>query len=164
MTDGLGLLDEQRRRRSVRHIPTPRNPPRNTPVNVVAPTSQPQEGVGEQSAQEPGLRALEPVDKPPTRQAKPRARTADTSAPAGKDSAVQEPTIKMSIYLENSDDLYLENITHAGKTGRDRIAISRSAIVRLALQRLAATMSTDEIVNELRKSGSEHQGRGRKRR
>ncbi|GAA3705001.1 hypothetical protein GCM10022204_23050 [Microlunatus aurantiacus] len=60
--------------------------------------------------------------------------------------------------------LYLEEITHAGKTSRPRIAISRSAIVRLALERLAATMTTDDIVDQLRKTGDEHQGKGRKRR
>ena len=77
---------------------------------------------------------------------------------------MQQPTIKMSIYLEASDDLYLEEIAHAGKTGRPKVAISRSAIVRLALERLANTMTTDEIVNELRGRGDEHQGSGRKRR
>src|SRR3954447_4039780 len=78
--------------------------------------------------------------------------------------AVQEPTVKMSIYLEPSDDLYLEEIAHTGKTTRPRVAISRSAIVRLALEQLAKAMSTDEIVAELRTRGSQHQGRGRKRR
>jgi hypothetical protein len=145
MPDGLSMLDEKRERRT-RNIPSPRNPPRATPVEVaelIIPTRP--------TAPEP-----EPAPARTT-----ESRAAKVTMP---EQTVQEPTIKMSIYLEASDDLYLEEITHAGKTSRPRIAISRSAIVRLALGRLAATMTTDDVVAELRKTGDEHQGSGRKRR
>lgn len=155
MPDGLSMLDEKRKSRS-RSIPSPRNPPRATPVQVAdlapaaaptqteAPVAKPQPVTAQVAAPKPVAEAKEKV--------------------ATQEPAVQEPTIKMSIYLEASDDLYLEEITHAGKTSRPRIAISRSAIVRLALERLAATMTADEIVDQLRKTGDEHQGAGRKRR
>ena len=152
MTDGLSMLDEKRKSRS-RTIPSPRNRPRATPVQVTdltapaAPAEEPAPGV------EPEPTPADPAPQPPA-----------AEKPAAAEQAVAEPTIKMSIYLEASDDLYLEEITHAGKTSRPRIAISRSAIVRLALERLAATMTADEIVDQLRKTGEEHQGAGRKRR
>lgn len=156
MTDGLSMLDEKRKSRS-RSIPSPRNRPRSTPVQVaeVAPVSAPATGEAA-AATEP-----EPVAVP---EAPPKPAPAAKEKPSAGESAVPEPTIKMSIYLEASDDLYLEEITHAGKTSRPRIAISRSAIVRLALERLAATMTADEIVDQLRRTGDEHQGAGRKRR
>ena len=138
MTDGLGMLDEQRQRRA-RSIPTPKHPPRSKPVALVE-VSHPESIEGEVTAQ------AAKVARPPK------------TAPAAV-----EPTVKMSIYLEPSDDLYLEEITHAGKTSRPRVAISRSAIVRLALEQLAKTMTTEQIVSELRGRGST-QGKGRKRR
>jgi hypothetical protein len=147
MTDGLGILDEQRQRRA-RSIPAPRNPPRSTPVGILelSPRSE-SEPVGSETAI-------------PTAESEPKVGTAKPQ----RSAAAQEPTVKMSIYLEPSDDLYLEEIAHTGKTSRPRVAISRSAIVRLALEQLAKTMTTDEIVKELRTRGSQHQGRGRKRR
>lgn len=144
MPDGLSMLDEKRERRT-RRIPTPRNPPRATPVEVAELTP---------------TRGAAPEPEPAPARA-PETTAAKVTMP---EQTVQEPTIKMSIYLEASDDLYLEEITHAGKTSRPRIAISRSAIVRLALDRLAATMTTGDVVAELRKTGDEHQGSGRKRR
>lgn len=154
MPDGLSMLDEKRKSRS-RSIPAPRNPPRSTPVQVaeLAPSAP--------------VEAAAPAVEPETTAAAvptPTPAPAAKEKPAAGESTVQEPTIKMSIYLEASDDLYLEEITHAGKTSRPRIAISRSAIVRLALERLAATMTANEIVDQLRKTGDEHQGAGRKRR
>src|SRR4051812_21152976 len=126
MTDGLGMLDEQRQRRA-RSIPAPRNPPRKKPVGIIelAPRSE-----SEPAAAEPMTPAPEP--EPEGSGAKPPPSV-----------AAQESTIKMSIYLEPSDDLYLEEIAHTGKTSRPRVAISRSAIVRLALEQLAKTMTTD---------------------
>lgn len=159
MPDGLGMLDEQRQRRS-RNIPSPRNRPRTTPVEIVTvPTSS----AKAELAQEPVT--VEPAELAPVGEGNATAPpTEPTPAARPQPTVVMEPPVKMSIYLEVGDDLYLEEITHAGKTSRPRVAISRSAIVRLALQRLAATMTADEIVTELRQRGDEHQGTGRKRR
>src|SRR5690349_9993534 len=112
MTDGLNMLDEQRQRR-VRSIPAPRNPPRSKPVGIIelATRSQP-----DSAAVEPTTPAPEP---------EPEVRP-EKMPPAAV--AAQEPTVKMSIYLEPSDDLYLEDIAHTGKKSRPRVAISRSAI------------------------------------
>jgi hypothetical protein len=138
MTDGLGMLDQQRKRRS-RQIPAPRNRPRSAPVSVL-PVSD-----------------AEPSDSVP-QSAKPISEE-----PALTHEAV-EPTFKMSIYLDLTDDDFLENITHAGKISRPKVAVSRSAIVRLALERLADQMTATEIVAELRCRGNHQAGSGRKRR
>jgi hypothetical protein len=137
MNDGLGMLDQQRERR-VRRIPAAKNPPRTKPVALPQPVQE---------------HLPAPAEPEPSRDPK-KAAT----------KAIVEPTVKMSIYLEPDDDLYLENIVHAGKTSRPRVAISRSAIVRLALEKLATTMTVDQIVDVLRDRGAQHQGTGRKRR
>jgi hypothetical protein len=41
----------------------------------------------------------------------------------------------VTVYLEQGDDEFLETITHAGRTSRPKIAVSRRAVVRLALER-----------------------------
>src|SRR4051812_29989537 len=100
MTDGLSMLDEQRQRRA-RSIPAPRNPPRSKPVGVVELAAPSQ----------PGLAAVEPTT--PASEPEPEVRLEGKPSAA---VAAQEPTVKMSIYLEPSDDLYLEEIAHTGKT------------------------------------------------
>lgn len=158
MPDGLGMLDEKRQRRA-RSIPAPRNPARTTPVQVVElAASEP-----EQPTQAEPAEVTTTPEKAATRPSTTRPKVTRSAQPQAKPE-LQQPTIKMSIYLEASDDVYLENIAHAGKTGTPKVAISRSAIVRLALERLANTMTTDEIVSELRGRGDEQQGSGRKRR
>ena len=67
------------------------------------------------------------------------------------------------VYLEQDDDDFLETITHTGRTSQPKTAISRSAVVRLALERLHAQMSPEQIVDELRPRG-DTPGTGRKRR
>ena len=69
----------------------------------------------------------------------------------------------MTVYLEQDDDDFLETITHTGRTSQPKTAISRSAVVRLALERLHAQMSPEQIVDELRPRG-DTPGTGRKRR
>ena len=68
-----------------------------------------------------------------------------------------------TVYLEQDDDDFLETITHTGRTSQPKTAISRSAVVRLALDRLHAQMSPEQIVAELRPRG-DNTSTGRKRR
>lgn len=156
MTDGLNMLDEKRQRRS-RSIPAPKHAPRAKPVAVVELAPRPSQ-VPDSNQTRPSV-----PDAAPAAQ-----EAAEVTLPAPPTpmaaTGAQEPTVKMSLYLEPSDDLYLEEIAHAGKTARPRVAISRSAIVRLALEQLANTMTTEQIVEELRGRGGQHQGTGRKRR
>ena len=154
VSDGLGMLDRQRERRA-RRIPASKNPPRGKPVAVPQAITPAPEHVTT------GLEPVTSQPKPVRQESEPKAAKTSKSEPT---PSVAEPTVKMSIYLEPADDLYLEDIAHTGKTSRPRVAISRSAIVRLALERLGATMTSDEIVQELRRRGEQHQGAGRKRR
>lgn len=70
---------------------------------------------------------------------------------------------KVSLYLDLCTDLYLETIrTHARKM-EPRVDATRSAVVRLALKRLASDLSPAEVVVELQSKAATHTGRGRKR-
>lgn len=108
------------------------------------PTNQPERLTTPSAAQEP---EQAPVSPPPTTEAE----------------KVKVALKVVTVYLEQEDDDFLEDITHTGRTTQPKTAISRSAVVRLALERLHTQLSPDEIVRELRPRGSQ-QGTGRKRR
>ena len=150
MTDGLSQLAQRGRR--TREIPPPRHPARAArsqlssvpkPANPPEPEpdkAEPQKDVIEKAT----LVAPEPV--------------VGVATPAPKaDLKV------VTVYLEQDDDDFLETITHTGRISRPKTAISRSAVVRLALERLRVQMSPAEIVDELRPRG-DTPGTGRKRR
>ena len=90
--------------------------------------------------------------------------TAAKPAAGPAQQAAAKPALKVvTIYLEQDDDDFLETITHTGRTSQPKTAISRSAVVRLALERLHTQMSPDQIVAELRPRG-DTTSTGRKRR
>lgn len=69
----------------------------------------------------------------------------------------------VTIYLDQDDDDFLSTITHAGRSSQPKTSISRSAVVRLALERLQSQLTSGDIVDELRGRGDQQQT-GRKRR
>ncbi len=69
----------------------------------------------------------------------------------------------MSIYLDESTDAYLETVRAAARTAKPRVDATRSAVVRLALNRLADHLSPAEVIAELQHNVAGHTGPGRKR-
>ena len=139
MSDGLSQLAQRGRR--TREIPPPRNPARSEPVHL---TPVPDETSEAETAPAPA------TSRPPVRRQK--ARTAPLpspqpasdegrepsarSTPAAAQQAATKPALKVvTIYLEQDDDDFLETISHTGRTSQPKTAISRSAVVRLALER-----------------------------
>ena len=151
MTDGLSQLAARGRR--TREIPPPRNPARTAPVQLTSvPAPEPEEEPA--AAQAPAVEApaAERSDGSPAGgQARPEAGA--RPAPAPKPRRKAELKV-VTVYLEQDDDDFLETITHTGRTSQPKTAISRSAVVRLALERLHAQMSPEQIVNELRPRGT----------
>lgn len=168
MSDGLAQLASRGRR--TRDIPPPRNPARSEPVPLpTTPDAAPEpEAVplADQVIEEP---TPSPTDQPRRlAPSSPAPNPEPESNPASPSRMTEAAKVKVAlkvvtIYLEQDDDDFLETITHTGRTTQPKTAISRSAVVRLALERLHAQMSPDEIVNELRPRGSQP-GTGRKRR
>jgi hypothetical protein len=164
MTDGLSQLAARGRR--TREIPPPRNPARNAPVQLTpaAPEPTPDAPSANREDVTPApqpVAAAQAVGKDVEIAAAPsqrRRQAAGLPAPRAKSDLKV-----VTVYLEQDDDSFLETITHTGRTSQPKTAISRSAVVRLALERLHAQMTPEQIVDELRPRG-DNPGTGRKRR
>jgi len=85
------------------------------------------------------------------------SRPAVTTAPATTELT------KVSIYLDDPTDTYLETVRGAARTARPRVDATRSAVVRLALNRLAEQLDPASVVAELQRKAAGHSGPGRKR-
>lgn len=139
MADGLDSLTAMRTKTTSRRtLPPPRHQPRQTPVEMPQPPEQTSEEI---------------VVAPP---AMPRP------APRPQVDAGTELN-KVSIYLDENTDAYLETVRNAGRATKPRTDATRSAVVRLALNRLAAQLAPAEVVAELQRNAATHSGPGRKR-
>jgi hypothetical protein len=70
---------------------------------------------------------------------------------------------KVSIYLDEPTDDFLETVRTAAGFAKPRIDATRSAVVRLALNRLAEQLHPAELLVELQRKAATHTGPGRKR-
>lgn len=140
MADGLDSLTAMRSKSTTsrRAIPPPRHQPRRTPVDMPAAPS------------------------PATASEPPKAQPA-APAPAMPPPAAGTDLTKVSIYLDDTTDAYLETVRAAARATKPRVDATRSAVVRLALNRLAEQLTPAEIVAELQRSAAAHSGPGRKR-
>lgn len=146
--DGLAALDAKRKSTG-RRLPPPRNAPRTQPVVAPAPATGETSPVVESP---PSPKPVAPV--PP-----PAPKVAEV-----KPSQVEaQPLEKASIYLDPQSDEFLESARIAGRRSKPRVDASRSAVVRLALARLAAQMTPDQVVRELVLRAPAHTGEGRRR-
>lgn len=147
MANGLDSLTAMRE--SKRRVPPPRHQPRQTPVDMPAATPAASATVAP-PAPAAATSAAAPI-------APKSSRPAVTAAPATTDLT------KVSIYLDDSTDTYLETVRGAARTTRPRVDATRSAVVRLALNRLAEQLDPAAVVAELQRKAAGHSGPGRKR-
>ncbi len=70
---------------------------------------------------------------------------------------------KVSVYLDERTDGYLEIVRAAGRRSQPKVDATRSAVVRLALNRLVAQMDVAEVLAALRRNADAQSGPGRKR-
>lgn len=141
MADGLDSLTAMRSKSTTsrRTIPPPRHQPRRTPVEMPAAPS------------------------PAAASEAPKAQPAAPAAPAAPPPAAGTDLTKVSIYLDDTTDASLETVRAAARATKPRVDATRSAVVRLALNRLAEQLTPAEIVAELQRSAAAHSGPGRKR-
>lgn len=144
MADGLDSLTAMRSKSSTsrRTIPPPRHQPRRTPVDMPAAAPSP---------------AATTASEPPKKKPAAPAPAAATPPASGTDLT------KVSIYLDDTTDASLETVRAAARATKPRVDATRSAVVRLALTRLAEQLTPAEIVAELQRSAATHSGPGRKR-
>lgn len=138
MADGLDSLTAMRSKASRRAVPPPRHGPRQTPV--------------EMPSQPPETTATAPATKSPPA----------GTPPSGTPGSSTDLT-KVSIYLDETADSYLETVRAAARSTRPRVDATRSAVVRLALNRLAQQLDAAAVVAELQHNAASHSGPGRKR-
>lgn len=128
MSNGLDSLDAQRRRG--RPILPPAHRPRSTPVQLPEPPAT-AEAIGEHRE--------EPVAPKQT-------------TPKGGAAEAAEVVARRTIHLSPTEDDFLDSVFMAGRQDpAGKFDASRSAVVRLALARLADEMSPDQVVSALKK-------------
>ena len=132
MADGIDAL-EIRRSRSNRTIPPSRHGARRTPVSTPEPALE--------APQDPAGGAPLQATAPPT--------PIQPTTPAAP--AESEALVRTTIHLGAGEDSFLDEVRYAGRQSRPKIDASRSAVVRLALARLADEMSPEQVVAELKK-------------
>jgi hypothetical protein len=157
MADGLDSLAAMRAKTTAsrRTVPPPRHKPRSTPVQMPepAPPTPP-------AAASPRAEAIGPVPGLSAGDARLGAHGGQLTSAA--QSAPSDLT-KVSIYLDEPTDTYLETVRAAARTVRPRVDATRSAVVRLALNRLADQLGAGEVIAELQRNAAGHTGPGRKR-
>ncbi len=140
----------------------PQHPaPAPAPTVAVEPrkaTTAPEVPEGQQ--QFPGMSEEPPA--PDSAPASGPAPAPQVSAPA-KAAAAGELR-KVAVYLDEDTDTALEAIRYAGTTRRPRLDVSKSAVVRLALERLLAELSHEQVVAAIAARPTDSQATGRKRR
>lgn len=170
--NGLASLTQARERRVRRTMPPPRHPIAADPTP--APTPQeaqrpPEPTVGEEPTVD--SEDLEETLPPaPT----PRRPAATGSRPRGRRSASEplvtqpaptvaaDPIKPVTVYVSEEQSDFLEEVRIAGLM--ERVDISRSAVVRLALSRLQRQMNVQDIKQHLMAQPTDPNRTGRKRR
>lgn len=151
--DGLAALTQQRERsRSARTTLPPRHTPRPPAaagrLQPAQPTTEGPEATGADTSTPPA--ATPPADAP-------------ASTPKSVDAVVDD-LVRSSIYVDAQSDAFLEDVRVSGRRGRPKVDASRSAVVRLALSRLAAEATPGEVVDMLRARATDPTRPGRPRR
>ncbi len=153
MADGLDSLTAMRTKTppSKRAVP----PPRGT-SHAVHPLRCPA-----RAASNPTLRPPRPGEADAERHTDLKAGATRTDRPPA--AANNSDLTKVSIYLDEQSDAYLETVRSAARNTRPRVDATRSAVVRLALTRLADELDAAEVIAELQRNAAGHTGPGRKR-
>ena len=150
LTDGLEALTQQRARATAtkkgkgpsRAVLKPKHPAR--PIEdagqAAAVASDPASASTESSSTAP-VASVGPVASVPP---------AETAAESATETAsVSVPLRRLTFYLDEQAHEWLEDIAFAGRRSKPRVDASRSAVVRLALERLMDQMGVDAVVTEL---------------
>ncbi len=159
--NGLASLT-QARQRARRTMPPPRHPaaPRHLTSADTQPNDQPHD---------PGTEERPPTPPAPlTRVARVPEQVERVEPVAGEDvsatSGTVEPPVKMTFYVDQAMDRYLEEVRIHGLTSRPKVDVSRSAVVRLALRRLREEMNPEQVKTLLAAQPTDPTKTGRKRR
>ncbi len=156
--NGLASLT-QARQRARRTMPPPRHPA--APRHLTSSDTQPDD-----QADDAGSDEQLPTPPPPLARVERAPEPADPPAGEGTPAtpAAVEPPVKMTFYVDQDIDRYLEDVRIQGLTSRPKVDVSRSAVVRLALRRLREEMNPEQVKALLAAQPTDPTRTGRKRR
>lgn len=160
--DGLASLSAQRKR-ARRSMPPPRHP-------IAADSAQErQEHAAAGHASEPltaaaPLTAVPAVSGTDVKPASTGRAAAEPALPASRGPGVAGAPVKVTLYVNQDSDEFMETVRVEGLTARPKVDVSRSAVVRLALRRLMNEMSAADVKALLERQEVRSSGPGRKRR
>lgn len=149
LTDGLAALTQQRAKATAKRKPRDGGarellPPRH-PAKAVTTTGEP---AGKSMVEPVGK--MDPETIPDTTTPVSGASPAGVGDPAGvAASPGAVPLRRLTFYLDEAAHEWLEDIAFAGRRAKPRVDASRSAVVRLALERLMGEVGVDAVVGEL---------------
>jgi len=162
--NGLASLSEARQR-ARRTMPPPRHPaPRHltSADTQTSDTQSDEQGDPDTSGGPPApataSRPTTRVNRAPDPVEAPVAEGSPAAPPA------VEPPVKMTFYVGQDIDRYLEDVRIQGLTSRPKVDVSRSAVVRLALRRLREEMTPEQVKTLLAAQPTDPTKPGRKRR
>lgn len=119
-------------------------------------------------------KTVEQVDAPPaplqTTPSTPEPPTVQGSvpeppaAPAGTTADELRPQERITVYVDQAHDEFMDDVRFAAARRRPRVDVSRSAVVRYALDRLMQQMTPEQLYDAIAAKPVEAQATGRKRR
>lgn len=144
--DGLSALQAKRDEatKSARHLPPPRRA-RSAGEGSDAPATtrgKASTTKREQTSKNKSVTVREASTEPAASQQASEAAGTHDLPPVSSSSAL----VRSTIYLGEMDDTWLQEISSLGRGRRPKVDASRSAVARLALERLRADMTQEEIV------------------
>lgn len=150
---GIAQL-QARRQQSGRTVLPPKHSPRTSVVPLAPSSTQPEVDLREERS--PEL----PQVKPAVSWAPPPVQPETVFEPA---PAAIEALVRATIHFGGSQDRFLNTVAHAGRMNRPKVDASRSAVTRLAIERLEQEMTAEQIISELASRASATTRPGRKR-
>jgi hypothetical protein len=148
-TDGLATLQARRAQRK-RTIPPSQNPTTLPPYEPPTPVV---DLVAEEARQEEAPKpaaAAEPAKPAPAAPAKP--------------APVKQTSRKVGLYLDEAHEDFMFAVQAAGNALRPRVNFTASAVVRLAMDRLMADMSAEQVRDTIVAKPVDPSALGRRRR
>jgi hypothetical protein len=85
-------------------------------------------------------------------------------SPQSKKDDLPSPIVRVTSYVDESQDAYLDDVKFVGVRRRTKIDVSRAAVMRFALERLMGDMTPEQAYEAIAAKPVDPKASGRKRR
>lgn len=175
MSNGLDALKNRGRGERKNPIPPPIHSPRKTPVTVTEPTADETLPESEGSLAPVAARAVDAADERVEQQQQTESTAPQIAPPAAVEKAPEapeqptnvvtaEPMTKKTVFIGVGEDTFIRQVVVAGMLNAGgKVDSNQSATIRLALRRLQAELTPEQIVEEIKQGLSKTGESGRPR-